>query len=216
MGGGGETKTTTQIITPQPPPQPSTAEAIQEYVNSLPQIFQAQLDFAPQEAAQQVNLAQQYALPLAQIAKDVQSTLYPETQALQESLAQQAQQGFTEGVSPEQLAQFQDAYRANLGTNAGSPIGAESTARALLGYQEDYKRYYRDLALSLAGRQPLVQPSQPQTTNQLQQFSPADVLNYKSGLYNAFSQASRPIVTQNSYSSTNPNYSGYAQAIFGR
>ena len=75
MGGGGKsvTNTTTQIIQPTPPPQPSTADAIREYVASLPELFQAQLDFAPKEAAQQVALAQQYALPLAETAKEAQA-----------------------------------------------------------------------------------------------------------------------------------------------
>lgn len=209
MGGGGSTRTTTQIIQPTPPPQPSTADAIREYVSALPRIFQTQLQFAPQEAAQQVQLAQQYALPLAQAAKTAQDTLYPETATLQEQLAGEASRGIQQGISPELRSQYESDIRANLGTNVGSPIGAEFTARSLLRADEDFKRYYRDLALSVAGRQPLAQPTQPNYTNQLAQFNPGQVLGFQSQNYNAFANASRPIPIQNSFGTTKPNYSSF-------
>lgn len=206
MGGGGSTRTETKIIQPTPPPQPSTAEAIKEYVDSLPAIFQAQLDFAPKEAAQQAALAQQYSLPLAQIYQDAQSALFPETSAIQEQLAAEARAGMVGGAPQSVRDRFQDDFRANIGTNVGSPIGGVETAKALAGLDEDFRSYYRNLALSVAGRQPLSQPLQPQTTSQLGQYSPRDALGFTSQNYGTFAQASRPIVAQNSFGKTNPNY----------
>lgn len=206
MGGGSESYTTTQIYQPTPPPQPSTAEAIREYVASLPEIFQAQLEFAPQEAAQQLELAQQYALPFAETAREAQAALYPETTALQEQLAEEARVGMAEGAPQSVRESFLDEFRANLGTNVGSPIGAEATARGITELEEDFKRYYRNLALSVSGRQPLSQPVTPQYTNQLQQFSPSDVLNFKAQNFNTYAQAGRPIPIQQSYGSTRPSY----------
>jgi len=206
MGGGGETRTTTQIIQPTPPPQPSTAEAIQEYVKSLPQIFQAQLEFAPKEAQQQLDIAQQFALPFAQIAKDAQSTLFPETTAIQEQLAQEARRTIEEGAPESFRNRFRDEFKANLGTNVGSPIGAEATARAVADLDEQFRANARNTALSLAGRQPLAQPQTPGFTNQLQQISPVDVLNFRSQNFNTFAQASRPLIGQNSVGRTSARY----------
>lgn len=210
---GSSPTSTTQVIQPTPPPQPSTAEAIQEYVKSLPQIFQAQLEFAPQEAQQQLQLAQQYALPYAEIAKQAQSALYPETSALQEELAAQARQGLNEGAPQSVRQQFLDNYRANLGTNAGSQIGATGTAKALAQLDEIYKQNAINLALSVSGRQPLQQPSSPQFTNQLGNFSPAQALNYQASTYGTFAGANRPLLGQTTYRTGSQQFNDYASGI---
>lgn len=202
MGSSG--KTTTQIIQPTPPPQPSTADAIQAYVNSLPALYEAQFKYAPMEAQQQVDLANQYAVPLAQAYQQAQEVLYPGTTGLQEQLAKQASQGAS-GAIPQGL---QDQYRsdllAQLGENAKSGIGADYVSRNLMNQQEDYNRYYQSLGLSLAGRQPLVNPQTPNYTNQAGNYTPGQGLGYTSGNYGTFASASRPIVSQNQ--SGTPNW----------
>ena len=195
--GGSSGGTTTQIIQPTPPPAPSTAEAINAYVQSLPQLYAAQMQYAPQEAAQQVQLAQQYAVPLAQAYQQAQEVLYPGTSGLQEQLATTAKERST-GQIPQGL---QDQYRsdlaAQLGTNVSSGIGADYVSRNLMNQQEDYNRYYQSLGLSLAGRQPLVTPQSPSYTNQLGNYTPGQGLQYTAGNYGTLAAASRPIVSQN-------------------
>ena len=195
--GGTSGGTSTQIIQPTPAPAPSTAEAIQEYVKSLPAIFEAQLKYAPQEAQQQVELAQQYAVPLAQAYQSAQETLYPGTSALQEQLAGQAQAGITGGV-PQSLAdQYRSDLKAQLGENTKSGIGADYVSRNLMNQQQQYQQYYQNLGLSLSGRQPLVNPQTPGFTNQLGNYNAGQALGYQSSNYGVFTGASRPIVTQN-------------------
>ena len=213
MGGGGTSSTTTQIYQPTPPAAPSTAEGIQAYVDSLPALYQAQLNYAPKEAAQQVDLAQQYALPLAQAYQSAQDVLYPGTSALQEQLASAASSGMNQGAPDAVRQQYLDNYKANLGTNAGSFIGAQGTAQGLAQLDQSFKQYYNDLALSVAGRQPLSQPQQSQYTNQLGSYTPGQALGYQSSIYNSLVQGSRPITTQNNYTKNNADYSGYAQAF---
>lgn len=200
---GSSGGTTTQIIQPTPPPAPSTAEAIQQYVASLPALYEAQMKYAPQEAQQQVDLANQFAGPLAEAYKKAQDTLYPGTSGLQEQLAAQAKAGMTAEVPQAQRDQYRSDLLAQLGQNATSGIGADYVSRNLMNQQQQYNQYYQNLGLSLAGRQPLVNPTTPNYTNQLGNYTPGQGLGYTQGNYGVFSGASRPLVTQNQQGTPN-------------
>lgn len=212
MGGkvGG---TTTQVIQPTPPPAPSTADAINAYVQSLPALYEAQMKYAPLEAQQQVELAKQYATPLAQAYQQAQDILYPGTSKLQEQLASQAMTG-SGGEVPSYLKdQYRSDLLSQLGTNVSSGIGADYVSRNLLNQQQQYQQYYQNLGLSLAGRQPLINPNSPGYTNQLGNYSPGQGLQYAQGNYGTFAGASRPIVSQNQ--SGTPSWIPITQTIFG-
>lgn len=167
MGGGVEA---------EKPTAPTTGQSVQDWANALPQIYQSQLQYAPLQAQQQVQLAQQYATPLAQAYQDAQKSLYPSTVALQENLANQAAQGMEQGVPDWMKAQYQSNVNAQLGTNANSPIGADYMSRGLLQQQQDWKQYYQNLGLSVTGRQPLTQATGPQTTDYMSSFTPGSVM----------------------------------------
>lgn len=209
--GGSSGGTTTQIIQPTPPPAPSTAEAIQQYVASLPALYEAQMKYAPLEAQQQVSLAQQYAGPLAQAYKSAQDILYPGTSQLQEKLAAQAMSGVSAEVPGAMRDQYRSDLLAQLGSNAQSGIGADYVSRNLINQQQQYQQYYQNLGLSLAGRQPLVNPATPNYTNQLGNYSPGQGLGYTQGNYGVFAGASRPIVSQNKQGM--PNWISGTQAF---
>jgi hypothetical protein len=170
-----------QPETPQPAAAqaaPSTAEAVNAWVASLPAVYQAQLDYAPKEAAQQVALAQQYAAPMGEAMLSAQNAMYPETTALQENLAVQAKEGMQSQMPEWYKDQYLSNFRANLGTNIGAPVAAADTSRGLLQQQKDWGDYYRNMALSVTGRQPLTQASTPQTSNWMQGYTPNSVMNY--------------------------------------
>jgi len=194
MGGGTKIESA--------PTQPSTAEAVKAWAETKPQVYETQLKYAPLEAAQQVQLAQQFAQPLAAAYKTAQETLYPETSALQEQMSGQAATGIESGLSPAEEAQYRSDIGANLGTNAGSPIGAEYTSRNLMLARQGRQDYYRNLGLSLAGRQPLAQPSTPATTNYLGSYTPATALGYQSNSIQNFQTRS-------------PDYLGATGSTFG-
>ena len=186
-GKGGMT-----LSTPAPPPQPSTGDAIKEWVESMPQVYETQLEYAPKEAAQQVALAQEYAQPMAAAYKTAQETLYPETTALQEQMAGQAALGMSQGLTQPEKEQYRSDISANLGLNIGSPIGAEYMSRNMLMAQQKRQDYFRNIGLSLAGRQPMAQPQMPQTSNYMGQFGPQQPMNMAAGTYGAYTAASRP------------------------
>lgn len=209
--GGSSGGTTTQIIQPTPAPQPSTADAIREYVNSLPALYEAQMKYAPMEAQQQVDLARQFAIPLAEAYQSAQEAIYPGTSAIQEKLAGQATEGMSGMIPQSQKDQYRSDLLAQLGENAKSGVGADYVSRSLLNQQEDYNRYYQSLGLSLAGRQPLVAAQTPTYTNQMGNYQPGQGLQYTASNYGTYSAANRPIVSQNQGGT--PNWIPTMQAI---
>jgi hypothetical protein len=177
-GGGGDT-----YQAPAAPAQPSTADAINAWVSSMPQVYETQMKYAPMEAAQQVQLAQQYAQPMGEAMQKAQSAMYPQTTALQENLATQAMQGMTSEVPDWMRQEYLSNLRANLGTNIGSPISADYVSRGLLEQKKGWQDYYRNLGLAATGRQPLTQASTPQTSNYMSTYTPGSVMGYTANNY---------------------------------
>ena len=194
FGGGGGSKSTTSIYTPTPQPAPSTAEAIDAWVKSMPQVYETQMQYNPLQAAQGIDLYKQYALPLAQADYNANAALYPKTAALQENMADQATTGINATEMPDWMRkQYMSDMNSQLGTNAGSPIGADYTSRGMQSQLFEQQKYYRDLGLSLAGRQPLSPATQPGTTDYMSGFTPQSVMNQQQQGYSSYSQAARPI-----------------------
>ena len=173
--------------TPTQPTAPTATQNMQDYISNYPALFNLQQQYAPQEAAQQVSIAQQYALPYGQAIKSAQDALYPQTSALQENLAGQATQGMNSQMPDWMKSQYQSNMNAQLGSNVNAPVGADYASRGLLQQQEDWKRYYQNLGLSVSGKQPLTQASSPSYTNQLQGYtangvSGANAQNYSTAM----------------------------------
>jgi hypothetical protein len=165
------------------PQQPSVQSSISDYVQNYPALFSLQQQYAPQEAAQQVALAQQYAAPLGEAYRTAQEQIYPNETALSNELTAQAREGMSSTVPEWQKAQYQSDLNANLGSNVGSGIGADYMSRGMQQQQQDWQRYYQNMGLSIAGRQPIATASTPTTTNVLQGYTPQGVMNYNASNY---------------------------------
>lgn len=229
------------IQQPTPPPQPSTADAIQAWQQSLPSVYETQMqyepqlmqqqldlavpyaeklldlqnrmqmEYAPEQAEQQYEIQQKYAPEYAALQRDITQSLYPETAGLQENLAQQAREGMTSSVPDWMKKQYRSDMAAQLGTNVAGGIGADYMSRGLMQQEQDWQNYYRNLGLSMTGRQPLTQPSTvgtpqintPMYQQQLQYgqgFNPNAVMGQMGTNYGNYSQA-----YSNMYN-TNANY----------
>jgi hypothetical protein len=186
----------TKIVQPTPPPAPSIQDNIQAYVDAQPKLFAYQQEFAPKEIAQQLELLQQYGAPYAEAYKGIQSQLYPETTAIQEDLARQATEGYTNGLSESARNLYRDEFKALVGDNVNAGLGADFVSKNLLREDLAYRQYNQNLGLSLAGRQPLTNPYQPQFTNQVGQFGVNDVMGYNQGNYGAQLAFSKPFQAQ--------------------
>jgi hypothetical protein len=193
--GKGET----QITYPSAPAQPSTADAVKAWVESMPQVFAEQQRQAPLEAQQQLSMLQDYGVPIGLATQNIDKALNPITSSLQENMASQASTGMNATTMPDWMKrQYTSDINANLGTNAGSPIGAEYVSRGMQNQLFNQQKYYRDLGLSLAGRQPLTTAAQstPTTTNYASTFTPGSVMGSMAQNYGTYAQASRPIALQ--------------------
>lgn len=175
-----------KIESPAPPAAPTVAQSMSDYVASYPALFKMQQEFAPQEAAMQVGLAEKYAGSLGTAYKTAQDAMYPEESALTKKLNEQVQAGISGEVPQWQKDAWMDTFNANLGTNIGSGIGSDYVSRGMLQQVKGWGDYYRDLALSITGRQPIATAQTPQTTNQLANYTPQGVMNYNSSNYGSF------------------------------
>lgn len=171
-------------------PQPqTTGQSIQDWIKNYPQIFELQSKYAPQEAAQQVSLAQQYAEPLGQAMKSAQEAMYPDETAFIKNTLSMAQQGQGAGLPNWAKQQYMDTMRAQLGENALAGSGADYMSTGLNQQTMDWQKYYTDLGLSIAGRQPIATANSPQTSNYASTFTPQSVMNYNSQNYGNYSNA---------------------------
>lgn len=168
---------------PSQPAPPSTAMSSADYNAMLENQYQQALKYAPLQAQQAVDLASQYALPYGEAYKAAQEAMYPGTVALQEQLASQAAEGMQSQAPQSVRDEYLSNMRSNLGTNVGSPIAADYTSRGLMNMNEDWKRYYQSLGLSVTGRQPLTQSTTPNTTDYMGQANLGNVMSFNSGIY---------------------------------
>lgn len=164
MGGS------TSIEQPTPPAPPSPTASLQEYINSLPQLLQAE---------------QQYGLPMAQTQQQINEALYPNTAGLQELFAKQVAEGATQSAPDWYTNQAEEGLKSQLGRNlVYNPRAQESYATGLESANQQWKQYYQNLGLSLAGRQPLT-VSQPLTGS----YTPAAVLSANTSTYSPYASA---------------------------
>lgn len=211
MGGGSKT----EIIQPKAPPAPSTADAIKEYVKAQPQLFQLQLEQAPLEAQQQLELAQQYAAPLGQAYLEAQEQIHPGLAALNNQITQQTTEGINQGLSPDEIEMYKDQFKSLVGSQVNSGLGADFISKNLLSQNIARKDYFRNLGLSMTGRQPLAQPQSPSYTNQLAGFTPASALSYIGGNYASRLGYERPIAIPGQQSNTWGNIAGIMGGLGG-
>ena len=150
---------------PTAPTMPTVGGEVKDWASIIPQIYQMQSQYAPLLAQQQ---------------KDMLSQLYPTTSGLQENLAKQAVEGMGSDVPDWMRQQYQSNMNAQLGANAGSPIGADYMSRGLLQQKQDWKQYYQNMAYQLAGRQKLAEPS----LDYMSAFTPGQVMQGTNQIYN--------------------------------
>lgn len=141
----------------QQPQQPSTQSEVSAFTQALPQIYQAQ---------------EQYALPEAQAQQSAMQQLYPQLSQLPENLATQANQGMQSGIPAWMSQQYTSDMNGALGSNAGSPIGQDYVSRGLLQQNQNWRQYYQSLASGLTGLQGVAQPN----LNYMQGFTPNSVM----------------------------------------
>jgi hypothetical protein len=166
-----------------------------DYVNSYPQLAELQMKYDPMLAAN---------------AKATNEQLYPETAGLQEQIAGQAKTALSQGVPDWYQANVADTLKSQMGRNlVYNPQAQEQYGVATQQANMEYGNYWRNLALSAAGRQPLATGN-----NQIaNSYTPQNALAFNSsnygtqaGMYNAGVQGSA-----NVYGNNMQNYTSQSQ-----
>ena len=195
----------TSIENPEPPAAPTATSSMTDYVNNYPRLFELMKQYAPQEAQMNVDLTQQYALPMAQALKSAQDAMYPNETALTNQLTQQVQQGMS-GQLPEWARnQYLDTQKSLLGENALSGAGADYMSTGLNEQSKNWQDYYTNLGLSITGRQPVYNASQTGFSNQLGGYTPGGVANANNNAYGSYAGAYSNMYNTNATFATNMN-----------
>ena len=183
----------------------------------MPTVFAEQQRQAPLEAQQQISLLQQYGLPLSQALQNIDKTLYPQTAGIQENLAGIATQGANATQMPEWMrSQYLSDFNSQLGTNAGSPMGADYTSRGMQQQLFGQQQYYQNMGLSLAGRQPLTSAQSPSYTNYASTFTPQNVAQNQMQGYNSYMPYWQNYSNQQAQISMMPSQSQRAGQAWGQ
>ena len=175
--------------TPTPPAQPSTADAVNAWTENMPAVFAEQQRQAPLDAQQQLELLQQYGVPLAEAYRATENAANPEAAQLQRSLTAQANEGMQSDVPEWMQQEYLSNRSAQLGTNVGSPVAADYQSTGLLQQKQEWQNYYRNMALSISGRQPIGSGQAPQTSNYAGGFTPNSVMDFNSSTYAPYASA---------------------------
>lgn len=214
MGGSD-----TYVEAQQPAPAPSLSSSYQDYVEAYPKLVGLEQQYSPILAQNQLDLLTQYGPDLALAAQNVAESVSPYTVKLQEALAKQAYEGMQDGVPDSVRQQYLDEVRANMGPNVGSPIAADYTSRGLLNLNQQYQNYFRDLGLSISGRQPVA--SYTNTGVGTAQAQPGIVssglpnaLNYNASTYGNYINASTQTNLANQ-SAANAAYQNQLNRMYG-
>jgi len=186
-----------------PPAPPSAAQSAADYAAAQPQIYQTQLEYMPKYAA---------------MSKMINEQMYPQTAGLQENLAGQSLSMMNDKPPDWMKKDWESGMRAQLGENVASPIGADAYSTGLMRFNEDYRSQGRNLALSLAGRQQLVQgPSYAESMGgyNIGQSMANQASMYNAGLgYSANVMSSMNSLAGNNYAAQMGLYSNLGSSFF--
>ena len=182
-GGGSSPQPVASVPSP-----PTYGQSVKDYVDNYPQLFDLQKEYGPQEARLQIDLLNQYGPELAKYYTSQQKELTPYTYGLQEQLAKLASENSSSPIPDSLRNMYTDQYRAEIGQNAGSPIGADYMGDNMARAGEDYRRYYQGLGMSLLNKVPnnAYSPSNPQFKDTSAGLNGA--LGYNQGNYGNYVQ----------------------------
>lgn len=149
----------------------TTGEVTKEFIDTLPSVLSAIQKYQPEFAQASLEEYQRFAPQFAQVQQDVLNQFNPQQAALGEMLAGQAAQRSTQGLTPEEIAMYQEQYSSRLGNQQQSPVGATAFAKSLLQQQLAAKAEGQQLGLALSSRLPVTQATyQPTSFNVGNQF----------------------------------------------
>jgi len=152
------------ITTPEPPTPPTVGSSIQDYVGAYPDLVKLQEEWGGRDLASQ---------------RAAQAFAYPELEGLQSDVMGQISRGINEPVPDWYSSQVEDILKSQLGRNlVYNPQAQESYGLRTMEAHKGYQDYYRNLAMSMANRQPVYQTNAPTST-----FTPGQAMSMNQGVF---------------------------------
>lgn len=151
MGGGGSA--------PAAPTLPSPGQIIgagyKQYLKYVDRIADKETALYPKYANAQYQTQKQYSPLFTDLFRREQEQLNPGVYDLRQRLIGEANAGLDNPIRPEVRSEYLNTLRSEIGSNAGSPIGADYVGTNIARLSEDFRRYYQGLAQSLTGGYPV-------------------------------------------------------------
>jgi hypothetical protein len=193
----------------QPAPQPTASESLAEQIKLQPDLYAAKQKYDPLYNQLDFEALQQYTPQVNDLMAAEQQRLSPNQYALNEELASQALAGSKADLPSLMKQSALDTYRSEIGSNVGSPIGAEYTSRNLAQLGEQYRNNYQNMGLSLLNKFPTqAQSATPQGAQSFNQQNLNQSMSNNIGAYGAYNSA-----MANSFYQPAPSYSPFGNLM---
>jgi hypothetical protein len=152
MGGSDSAPAPQQYY--QPAPAPTASDSLAEQIRLQPELLAARQKYDPQFNELDFQALSKYTPLVNDLMAAEQKRLSPNQYALNELLAGQAATGSQADLPSLMKQSALDTFRSEIGSNVGSPIGAEYTSRNLAQLGEQYRNNYQNMGLSLLNKFP--------------------------------------------------------------
>jgi len=191
-----------------PAPAPTVGQSAKEYYETIPLQYEMQEKYGQQFNELDFQALQKYGPLINDLMASEQQRLAPNQYALNEDLAQQALEGSKADLPSLMKQSALDTFRSEIGSNVGSPIGAEYTSRNLAQLGEQYRNNYQNMGLSLLNKFPTT-PSTPNLSNSnLSSQNLNSTYGNNIGAYGAYNSA-----MANSFYQPAPSYSPWGNLM---
>jgi hypothetical protein len=176
----------TKIVQPSPPPAPTATQTAQDFREALPIYYQSALQYEPQ---------------IAKMEYDIQEGLYPQEAALRKQIGELTSRRLSEDIPAWYEQNVRDTLKSTLGRNlVYNPQAQEDFGLKTMQANQDWKNYYTNVALSMAGRIPVTTPN-----NMMSTYTPAANMGYNSQNYGHYANAYQNMYNSNAqYGTQNP------------
>jgi hypothetical protein len=149
------------------PTPPSVSSGIGDYVSNYPRL---------------VEMMEKYGGRELQAQRAAQAQVYPELEQMKNTLMGQVQRGIGEEAPDWYANQMSDVLGSKFGRNAVfNPLGQQAYASEYQAGMKGWQDYWRNLAASFSGSQPVYQ-----ATNPASQFTPGQVLSNNMQGYSSY------------------------------
>jgi len=140
------------------PQAPSASQGVSDYISNYPRLVEMMEQYGGRELSAQ---------------RGAQAQAYPELEQLRNTLMGQVQQGIGEEAPDWYANKMSDTIKSQFGRNAVfNPLGQQAYASEYQSGMKNWQDYYRNMALSFSGQQPVYQASNPAS-----QFTPGQVMS---------------------------------------